>query len=210
MLEKNCKLSLSFEPSDKITSTVTYQIYPCVNHEGNQLATCNTSNVVYLITCNTCHLQYVGETAQNLNLRFAKHRRCMNGNVNSKSCKHLSDHFSKGLCKNSNYTVQSIENVSGNGRTARGALDPGVVVVRRKTESEWMLKLRTVFPYGLNDRVDSINGDDAFSKAKSKYGEDLVATLFHSLLMKFDRNFNNSYNRYNKAQLNYKLFIQQL
>ena len=138
---KSCYLSKQFKPSDSVVSTVTHRIYPCVNHEGNKTATCNTSNVTYLITCSKCHLQYVGETAQQLNVRFAKHRNCRKGHLNSATCKRLSDHFSSGLCKDAGYSVQIIENWRGNGRTDRGAIDLGVAVLRRKRETEWILKL---------------------------------------------------------------------
>ena len=204
-----CKLANNFKPSDKVSSTVTHRLYPCVNHEGPTVATCNTSNVIYLITCSTCHLQYVGETAQNLNIRFAKHRLCMSGNINSKSCKHVSDHFSKGFCKNSEYTVQIIENLEGNGRTSRGALDPGVSVIRRKRETEWMLKLRTVFPYGLNDRVDIADDNNKFSKASAKLGEDLIAKIFPKVPRKFNRNPNNRHKKHNR-NINFDIFIKQL
>jgi len=78
----------------------------------------------------------------------------MKGNINSTSCKRLSDHFSKGNCKDSGYTVQIIENWVGNGRTERNSIDLGLATLRRKRESEWILKLRTVYPFGLNERVD--------------------------------------------------------
>ena len=38
----------------------------------------------------------------------------------------------------------------GNGRTSPGAIDLGEAVLRRERETEWMLKLRTVYQYGLN------------------------------------------------------------
>ena len=152
-LSKTCLLAKNnFKPSDKIVSTVTHRTYPCVNHEGNKIANCNTPNVIYLLTCDKCRLQYVGETAQNLNVRFGKHRNCMKGRINSTSCKRLSEHFSKGLCKDAGYTVQIVENWIGNGRTNRNSIDLGLATLRRKRESEWMLKLRTVHPFGLKER----------------------------------------------------------
>ena len=104
-------------------------------------------------------MQYVGETAQRLNVRFAKHRDCMKGNINSSSCKWVSAHFSSGPCKGAGYTVQIIENWEGNGRTDRNAIDTGISVIRRKRETEWILKLQTLYPYGLNDRIDMYEND---------------------------------------------------
>ena len=154
-----CKLNINFKPSDRIVSSVTHRTYSCINNE-NKFVTCNSSNVIYLITCSKCFVQYVGETAQQLNVRFGKHRACMSGKLNSSSCKRLSDHFSKGFCKGADYSVQIIEKWRGNGRTERGSIDLGLAVLRRKRETEWMRKLRTVYPYGLNDRLDMYSNDN--------------------------------------------------
>ena len=46
--------------------------------------------------------------------------------------------------------MQIIEKWLGNGRTSCGAVNLVEAVVRRKSETEWMVKLRTVYPYVLN------------------------------------------------------------
>ncbi len=53
--------------------------------------------------------------------------------------------------------MRILEKLEGNGRTGPGArdpLDPTSKRIRRAREKRWMLKLRTVFPFGLNDKVD--------------------------------------------------------
>ena len=201
----------NFKPSDKIVSSVTHRIYPCVNHEGNKVATCNTPNVIYLITCSKCHLQYVGETAQNLNVRFGKHRNCMKGSINSTSCKRLSDHFSKGLCKDAGYTVQIIENWRGNGRTERNSIDLGIASLRRKRESEWILKLRTVYPFGLNERVDLSIENESFDSWEFKNGEDMISRHFPSLPRQFVRNIGARHaNRRGINDFDYNAFLNNL
>ena len=47
--------------------------YSCTNYKKS-CVTCNSPNIIYLITCSNCFMQYVGETAQQLNIRFATHR----------------------------------------------------------------------------------------------------------------------------------------
>ena len=47
-----------------------------------------------------------------------------------------------------------LEKLVGSGRTERGAIDPKVKAERKKKETKWILKLRTVYPYGLNDRIN--------------------------------------------------------
>ena len=51
------------------------------------------------------------------------------------------------------YTVQIIEKLEGTGRSERNVIKLDDSKYREKRELHWMLKLRTVYPYGLNDRV---------------------------------------------------------
>ena len=69
------------------------------------------------------------------------------------TCKILSNHFNTGLCKGAEYCVQILEKLEGTGRTERKAIDVSITSHRRKREEFWMKTLRTVYPYGLNDRV---------------------------------------------------------
>ena len=58
-------------------------------------------------------------------------------------CKRLCNHFQKGTCKNAEYKVEILE-----------VLSPGTTAAeRRKKETEWILKLRTAYPYGLNGKI---------------------------------------------------------
>ena len=68
-----CILACSFfKPTDKIVSSVTHRTYSSMNYEKSYI-TCNSSNIIYLITCSNCFMHYVGETAHKLNIRFATH-----------------------------------------------------------------------------------------------------------------------------------------
>ena len=74
-----CILANSFfKPTDKIVSSVTHRTYSCTNYEKSYV-TSNSSNIIYLITCSNCFMQYVGETAEQLNIRFVTHRASMSG-----------------------------------------------------------------------------------------------------------------------------------
>ena len=46
--------------------------------------TCNTKNLIYIIQCNRCNLQYIGETKRRLKDRFNEHRRTID-NPDAKS-----------------------------------------------------------------------------------------------------------------------------
>ena len=51
----------------------------------NSHITCETKNLIYMIQCNRCHLQYIGETKRRLKDRFNEHRRTLdNANTRSK------------------------------------------------------------------------------------------------------------------------------
>ena len=91
----------------------------------------------------------------------------MSGKTKSNSCKWLPEHFSTGICKNAKYSVQITEKWQDNDITSRSAINLGESVLRRKTETEWMLKLRTVYPYGLNDKVDICEDDKNMQRFKN-------------------------------------------
>ena len=79
----------------------------------------------------------------------------MRGKTYTDSCKRLRQHFTSGCCKNAEYFVQVAERLAGDGRRADGVIDPEFTKMRRNIEDSWMLKLRTVYPYGLNDDLNS-------------------------------------------------------
>ena len=60
------------KPTDKIVSSATHIIYSCTNYEKS-CVTCNSFNMIYLITYSSCFMQYVGETCQLLNITSATH-----------------------------------------------------------------------------------------------------------------------------------------
>ena len=62
---KRCLFQKKFFPQDKIISTTTNRIYNCIVPPGTVYLNDHSSNVIYLITCNKCKLQYVGETLKN-------------------------------------------------------------------------------------------------------------------------------------------------
>ena len=59
----NCATCPVFHPSKYFKSSLTNRKYQVV---GNCNLSCSTNNLVYLITCNKCDNQYVGETKQKL------------------------------------------------------------------------------------------------------------------------------------------------
>ena len=106
-----------------------------------------------MITSNRCSFQSVGETVQKLNKSFNWHRTGFNQPGNYGLYRILSHHFHKGACCNASYSIQTLENLEGNGRTARKALDASMTPRPKQREKTWMLKLRTVYLENLDDRL---------------------------------------------------------
>ena len=159
----NCKMCHILSTKDHFVSSSTHRIYKTIIPSKLNHVDCNTSNLIYLITCRKCSLQYVGETCQKLRERFNHHRSCIAHPDKDHNCRILSEHISKGACQGASYTVKVIEVLEGDGKDMYGKIDPKFTVIRRKKETEWMLKLRTVYPYGLNDRI----GDEYMTDRKN-------------------------------------------
>ena len=183
---KKCSNSLCLlplAPHNHACSSVTNRLYKCVVPPGNtKVIDCSATNVVYLITCDSCKMQYVGETGGTIRQRFQQHRMSISAPDKYSYCKYLPKHFSSGLCNGSTYKVQILEKLDGDGRTiinGRNLIDPVATRVRKKRETHWMLKLRTVYPFGLNDRV----GDEFATQRNKK----LVARQFPKLARTFPR-----------------------
>jgi len=175
-----CQLPLV--PRDLACSSVTNRLYKCIVPPGNMGVNCASTNLIYLLTCDNCRLQYVGETVCTVRQRFCGHRTGFTNPTKYGCCKYLSQHFSSGHCNGSTYKVQILEKLDGDGRTivnGRDVPDPTVTKIRKKKETQWMLKLRTVYPYGLNDRV----GDDFAIQRNQK----LIGQQFLKLARTFPR-----------------------
>ena len=63
---------------------------------------------IYVITCSSCSVQYVGESVTPLNLRMNVHRRGKSG------CEIAIDHY-KNVCPNATFNIQIVEILPGNG-----------------------------------------------------------------------------------------------
>ena len=115
----------------------------------NDNITCEVNNIVYLWTCNDCPMQYVGETERNLRARFYTHRSCLK---KKDKREFLYQHYNRGPC--TSFTVQIIEHIQPSG------CDKADTRYRQKRESYWIAKLKTKYPYGLNDKMLNDNFDE--------------------------------------------------
>ena len=69
---KRCKTCDHIFVGSSFTSNLTGRCYnvTCAGKNMN----CGTKNIIYLISCRKCAVQYVGETSQTLRSRFNNHR----------------------------------------------------------------------------------------------------------------------------------------
>lgn len=100
--------------------------------------TCSSSNIVYLITCNKCKKQYVGETGRTLRERMTDHRSAIK--LNKKTP--IGIHFNEINHSHLDIKIVAIEAI----KTLSNAES-----IRKKREQIWQKKLNTIFPAGLNN-----------------------------------------------------------
>ena len=85
---------------------------------------------------------------------------CLNQRMNvhrtgKQGCEISIDHFAN-VCPKVNFSVQILEKLPGNGYV-NGQFDKTMLKTRLEREDYWMKTLRTVYPYGLNDRTKLMN-----------------------------------------------------
>ena len=98
--------------------------------------TCKTRNLVYLISCKRCGLQYVGETENALHVRMNGHRSDIR---TRKTDKPVAAHFCQSDHSIEDLEVRGIEKIHNNSTQWR-----------RERESFWIFTLRTLAPDGMN------------------------------------------------------------
>ena len=139
-----CKLHLN--PSTSFKSTVTNDSFNLDKSSHDINLACKTKNVVYLVTCAKCDIQYVGMTTQAICSRFDGHRtKIRNKTVNTALCRH----YSKTDHSVSDMKVQIIYHYTKDDTDAKDVL--------LHVEDFYMKKLATVMPFGLNDHITDLN-----------------------------------------------------
>ena len=131
---------------------------------------CGTKNIIYLITCRKCGIQYVGEKGQSLRKRLNKHR----NRLKKLSCQYLYQHFNSDGYTEDDISIVPIEEVKLTPTDKISLSAKGL-----EKEDFWYRELCTVSPYGLNDNVRKVGN-------VSKLGPSTVVhALFNSQRRKF-------------------------
>lgn len=133
---KKCDLCKHLTETDKFQSFATGRTYYI-----KESVSCSSQNVIYLIACNRCRLQYVG-SSKDFKRRFANHKSHMKHNKNT--CE-VAKHFNSAPHSLDEFEFVIIEQIRNQGNLERALLN---------REAYWTSQLRCLFPYGLNKRKE--------------------------------------------------------
>ena len=107
--------------------------------------TCKSRHVIYLITCQSCGVQYVGQTKQPLHCRLNGHRQSVKKNhLNT----YISNHFKNDTHSWDDVSIQIIDFVDVHNKS-----DSEIALELNNKEDFHIRTLNTLHPLGLNDRV---------------------------------------------------------
>ena len=106
---------------------------------------CKTSGVVYMLICGVCNIKYIGQCSTPLNLRINNHRSLCNKvkvKENDFQKQYEFEHFKLHPFIQAKIRILDIvEDCKA----------------RLERENYFILRYRTAYPYGLNDRVNNIS-----------------------------------------------------
>jgi hypothetical protein len=140
-----CTYCPNIAKTNSITSSVTHKTFPIRNITNHKYISCEINNIIYIITCKKCSIQYVGETGRRARDRLYEHLYSIK-NAN-KIVTPVSDHFSRNGHNYKDISFQVIErchNLNNASDTSQS---------RKRREMYWMWLLKTVTPLGLNHMV---------------------------------------------------------
>ena len=135
---KKCDLCKNFfTESNSFQSCATGRKYKI-----KQSMDCSSTNVIYLVTCTKCNLQYVGSTTTQFKIRFRNHKSSMK--TNKKTCE-VAIHFNAIQHQLSDFKFICIEKIVNQENIENKLIT---------REAYWTVQLRTLPPYGLNKRQE--------------------------------------------------------
>ena len=127
---------------------------------------CKSHNVIYLLTCGVCNIQYVGQTTQPFHKRVNNHRT----NAKNNGQTFLYKHFGEGGHDFSKATFQIIDSMEKNFNQFEF----------NQKENFWINTLCSIYPLGLNDKVKGVGN-------VSNYKSDNVSCYFNSPILRYKR-----------------------
>ena len=139
-----CKTCKHLKEGNTFTSNVTGNSYNVL--AKNPVMTCDTKNVIYVISCRKCGIQYVGETSQMLRQRTNNHR----SRLKNLGVQYLYKHYYNDGHSEDDITIMPIEEIEISDTQV------SLTFKRLQREQHWYRELKCIYPYGLNDNVKDI------------------------------------------------------
>ena len=133
---KSCRYCPLLNKSGKVCHRTTGQVF-----ESRKNVCCQSSNVIYLLTCLQCGIQYVGQTKSRIMDRTWDHLNDTKKGKNTTVARHFNHH---GPPNAPPIEVTILEFVKCDPLSARA--NP----LRDSIEKSWIARLNTLIPLGLN------------------------------------------------------------
>ena len=127
---------------DQITSFHTKKTFKCINLPPRHRYTCELSNVIYIINCTECGLQYIGETKRPIRQRMYEHYRSVQ-KFNDLNSTPVSRHFTqpKHSVRNMEFSIVQWMGEENN---------PDSSTKRKRQELFYIWAFPTLHPTGIN------------------------------------------------------------
>lgn len=150
----NCQCKMCMENLDNNDSNNSFMCFTTNNeYDINvnninpfDLSPCQLNNVIYLITCNLCHQQYVGLTTSKLQQRVTHHRSMCKSN--NKSQQKIHKHFIRDCPSKANFNSNAKFKIID--RIIEKEKNEDVEKQLKDLETCWIDELNTTHPNGLN------------------------------------------------------------
>ena len=105
---------------------------------------CQSSNIIYLITCTTCGIQYVGQTKKRLLTRFQGHHFDIKNQNDTTVSRHFNKCPSSQPARFEGIQISILSFIRNPFHSKAGQIE------RDREEKRWIHPLATVVPKGLN------------------------------------------------------------
>ena len=139
---RNCRYCPLLNKSGRIVSTSTGRSYSSLKH-----VTCKSGNLVYLITCRQCKMQYVGQTYRTIQERFQGH---FNDISNNRFWKAMGEHYNKSNHNGWHDCEISVLYFCRINPGRKNMVNDRATKDRKCMERYWQFQLQTLSPQGLN------------------------------------------------------------
>ena len=187
---RRCATCAGIQPLRFFLSSLTLRQYTVISACD---LSCSTTNVIYLISCAKCDQQYIGETKRKVSERLSGHRSSFRKHANT----FIARHFNLPAHTVDDIRIQPIEHIT----QSPGETEQDVSIRRLDRERFWMLELGTMYPYGLNDRLQHA-GDVLHSYVRSR------SNVFN--LFKRHQRRKRSHGRRSNSRRNSEITLDQL